>query len=197
MRCSWLTLLTLVIAGCGKDTAQPAKQVAPNAKAKAHRTEDDKVALAVDLLRQAEGPGQYREALGMLTGNLSRGDVAAKTRLSPEQRQFLEKAGLTPAERDDLDANTFRPLDVHHLEATAMFHDAARFLEVNGLGELEQAGHVLDWVTRHAATRAEQELVIASLRAKCDILWAQLDALYFAYVTPGWPPPGAFRMEGA
>jgi len=33
------------------------------------------------------------------------------------------------------------------------------------------------------------------LRAKCDILWAQLDALYFAYVRPGWPPPGAFRME--
>jgi len=30
------------------------------------------------------------------------------------------------------------------------------------------------------------------LRAKCDILWAQLDALYFAYVNPGWPPPGAF-----
>jgi pyrroloquinoline-quinone synthase len=32
-----------------------------------------------------------------------------------------------------------------------------------------------------------------ALRAKCDILWAQLDALYFAYVEPGWPPPGAFR----
>jgi pyrroloquinoline-quinone synthase len=33
------------------------------------------------------------------------------------------------------------------------------------------------------------------LRAKCDILWAQLDALYFAYVQPAWPPPGAFRPE--
>jgi len=28
-------------------------------------------------------------------------------------------------------------------------------------------------------------------------LWAQLDALYFAYVQPGWPPPGALRIEGA
>jgi pyrroloquinoline-quinone synthase len=36
---------------------------------------------------------------------------------------------------------------------------------------------------------------IQALRDKCDILWAQLDALYFAYVQPGWPPPGAFRME--
>ena len=32
---------------------------------------------------------------------------------------------------------------------------------------------------------------------KCDILWAQLDALYFAYVQPGWPPPGAFKSRRA
>jgi pyrroloquinoline quinone (PQQ) biosynthesis protein C len=44
----------------------------------------------------------------------------------------------------------------------------------------------------HATTRADQERVIQALRDKCDILWAQLDALYFAYVEPGWPPPGAF-----
>jgi pyrroloquinoline-quinone synthase len=53
----------------------------------------------------------------------------------------------------------------------------------------------LQWVTEHAQTRAEQELAIAALRAKCDILWAQLDAIHFSYVQPGWPPPGAFRME--
>ncbi len=61
----------------------------------------------------------------------------------------------------------------------------------------EDATFALDWVTRHAQTRAEQELAIGALRAKCDILWAQLDALYFAYVEPGWPPPGAFRMEAS
>jgi len=33
----------------------------------------------------------------------------------------------------------------------------------------------------------------AALRAKCDILWAQLDALYFLMSIPGWPPPGAFQ----
>ena len=59
----------------------------------------------------------------------------------------------------------------------------------------EDAQFALQWVTEHARTRAEQELAIAALRAKCDILWAQLDAIYFAYVQPGWPPPGAFRME--
>jgi coenzyme PQQ biosynthesis protein C len=54
------------------------------------------------------------------------------------------------------------------------------------------------WVAEQALTRDQQELVIAALRRKCDILWAQLDALHSAYVQPGWPPPGAFTPpEGA
>ena len=59
----------------------------------------------------------------------------------------------------------------------------------------EDARFALRWVAKHATTRAEQELAIHALIAKCDILWAQLDAIYFAYVQPGWPPPGAFRIE--
>ncbi len=57
----------------------------------------------------------------------------------------------------------------------------------------EDSTFALAWVVEHARTRIDQELALAALRAKCDILWAQLDALYFAYVEPGWPPPGAFR----
>ena len=57
----------------------------------------------------------------------------------------------------------------------------------------EDVTFALAWVTKNARTRGEQDLAIGALRAKCDILWAQLDALYFAYVEPGWPPPGAFR----
>ena len=57
----------------------------------------------------------------------------------------------------------------------------------------EDAEFALAWVTEHARTQAEQELALEALRAKCDILWAQLDAIYFAYVAPGWPPPGAFQ----
>ncbi|HXY16266.1 MAG TPA: pyrroloquinoline-quinone synthase PqqC [Terriglobales bacterium] len=56
----------------------------------------------------------------------------------------------------------------------------------------EDATYAFNWVAEHARTRQEQELVIAALRRKCDILWAQLDALHFAYVQPAWPPPGAF-----
>jgi pyrroloquinoline-quinone synthase len=58
----------------------------------------------------------------------------------------------------------------------------------------EDAQFATEYVYEHAGTRAEQELAIQALRDKCDILWAQLDALYFAYVQPGWPPPGAFRI---
>jgi len=57
----------------------------------------------------------------------------------------------------------------------------------------EDADFALAWVVKHARTRDEQELALAALRAKCDILWAMLDALYFSYVSPGWPPPGAFQ----
>ena len=61
----------------------------------------------------------------------------------------------------------------------------------------EDAKFAIDYVFENASTRTEQELAIQSLRDKGDILWAQLDALYFAYVQPGWPPPGAFRMNEA
>ncbi|MGI4799297.1 MAG: pyrroloquinoline-quinone synthase PqqC [Janthinobacterium lividum] len=50
----------------------------------------------------------------------------------------------------------------------------------------------LDYIDEHARSRAEQEQVLNALRYKCDILWAMLDALHFAYVSPGWIPPGAF-----
>jgi pyrroloquinoline-quinone synthase len=59
----------------------------------------------------------------------------------------------------------------------------------------EDAAFAVNFVYENAKTRAEQELAIQALRDKCDILWAQLDALYFAYVQPGWQPPGAFRID--
>ena len=49
---------------------------------------------------------------------------------------------------------------------------------------------------RHAR-REEQAAAVEAVRFKCNVLWAQLDALHHAYVTPGLIPPGAFRPEGA
>lgn len=50
----------------------------------------------------------------------------------------------------------------------------------------------LGYVKQHARTREQQDQVLAALRFKCDLLWAQLDALHHAYIAPGLPPPGAF-----
>ncbi len=57
----------------------------------------------------------------------------------------------------------------------------------------QDVAFALEYVTREARTRAEQDQVLPALRFKCDLLWAQLDALHHAYVSPGLPPPGAFR----
>jgi len=57
----------------------------------------------------------------------------------------------------------------------------------------QDVAFALDYVAQEARTRAQQEAVMAALRFKCDLLWAQLDALHHAYVSPGLPPPGAFR----
>lgn len=50
----------------------------------------------------------------------------------------------------------------------------------------------LAYVKAHATTAEQQELVLAALRFKCNVLWSQLDALHFAYVEPGIVPPSCF-----
>ena len=54
------------------------------------------------------------------------------------------------------------------------------------------ADFALDYVKRHATSPDLRETVCRALRFKTDVLWAQLDALHFAYVAPRIPPPGAF-----
>ena len=55
------------------------------------------------------------------------------------------------------------------------------------------ADFALGYVKKHAVTVEQQRGAIAALTFKTDVLWAQLDALHYAYVTPGNIPPGAFR----
>jgi pyrroloquinoline-quinone synthase len=60
----------------------------------------------------------------------------------------------------------------------------------------QDCAFALAYVKEHARTPEEQESVLDALRFKCGVLWAQLDALHFAYVAPGIIPPGAFVPEG-
>jgi pyrroloquinoline-quinone synthase len=51
----------------------------------------------------------------------------------------------------------------------------------------------LKWVLDHAVTQADQDAAANALVFKTDVLWAQLDALWSAYVEPARIPPGAWQ----
>jgi pyrroloquinoline-quinone synthase len=59
------------------------------------------------------------------------------------------------------------------------------------------ADFALAYVKDHATTPEQQAASVDAVRFKCNVLWAQLDALHHAYVTPRLIPPGAFRPERA
>ncbi len=52
----------------------------------------------------------------------------------------------------------------------------------------------LEFIKEHARTREMQEACVAAVKFKTDMLWAQLDALYLAYVV-GMIPPGAYNPD--
>jgi coenzyme PQQ biosynthesis protein C len=58
------------------------------------------------------------------------------------------------------------------------------------------ANFTFEFVKQNARTRAEQEACVNAIKFKCDVLWAQLDALQHAYVE-GHIPPGAWRPQAA
>ncbi len=53
----------------------------------------------------------------------------------------------------------------------------------------------LRYTISHSITRRQQDKAIEVLRIKCHILWSLLDAVHFAYVTPGLLPP-LFPADG-
>jgi coenzyme PQQ biosynthesis protein C len=54
------------------------------------------------------------------------------------------------------------------------------------------ADFALNYVKQNARSPEQQQAVLAALEFKCDVLWAMLDALFYAYVMPKQVPPGAF-----
>lgn len=142
----------------------------------------------------AEATGLEREQVTSERGILPAVRYAVNAYLDlVSKRSFLEAvaSSLTELFSRDLIALRIDRLRQHYpwLSGGLAYFDA-RLTQAP-----EDAEFALAWVTEHARGPAEQEFALAALRAKCDILWAQLDALYFAYVSPGWPPPGAFEPK--
>jgi pyrroloquinoline-quinone synthase len=146
-------------------------------------------------LRLAEATGLTRERVASGREVLPAVRYAVNAYLElVSRRSFLEAvaSSLTEMFSRDLIALRMDALRKHY----PWLEPGLAYFEARLTQGPEDAKFALAWVTKHAGTRADQDLAIDALRAKCDILWAQLDAIYFAYVTPGWPPPGAFHMEG-
>jgi len=59
------------------------------------------------------------------------------------------------------------------------------------------AAFALNYVKVNAKTPEQQSQVLAALEFKCGVLWSMLDALAYAYVSPGHVPPGAFIPDSA
>lgn len=70
--------------------------------------------------------------------------------------------------------------------------DVMRYFRRRLVEAPKDVAFALDCVRRQALTAEQQQAVLDALRFKCDVLWAQLDALHFAYVEPGHIAPGAF-----
>ena len=53
----------------------------------------------------------------------------------------------------------------------------------------------LEWVLSHADTPEKEDMACEALTFKTNVLWAQLDALWGAYVEPARIPPGAWQPD--
>jgi pyrroloquinoline-quinone synthase len=134
------------------------------------------------------------------TTGLERAEVISERRVLPGVRYAVDAYLHLVSERSLLEAVASSLTEMFSRDLISLRLDALRqhyrwlepglmYFTARLTQAPEDATFALDYVTRHARTRAEQDLVIAALRSKCDILWAQLDAIHFAYVIPGWEPP--------
>jgi pyrroloquinoline-quinone synthase len=150
----------------------------------------------------AEGPGGIEKwiRLAEATG-LDRALVVSERQILPGVRYAVEAYIDLVATRSLLEAVASSLTELFSRDLISLRIDALRqhypwlepglmYFTARLTQAPEDAAFALDYVTRNAGTRAEQELAMNALRSKCDILWAQLDAIYFAYVSPGWEPPG-------
>lgn len=143
-------------------------------------------------------------------------------RLGLEREYVISEEGILPATRFAVDAYVHFVRDRPLLEAiasslTEMFAPSIiaertssmlaqyDFVDEDTLSyfsdRLTQAPRDADFAlayVKHNATRPElREAVCRALLFKTDLLWAQLDALYLAYVEPKLPPPGVFIPRAA
>jgi pyrroloquinoline-quinone synthase len=139
---------------------------------------------------------------------LDRAYVTSQAGALPATRFAVEAYVRFAAERPTIEAiassltELFAP-DIHKERIVGMLanydfitEDVMQYFRTRLQQAPQDVAFALEFVKAEAKTFEQQQAVIDALRFKCDVLWAQLDALYFAYVTPGLVPPGAFVPDG-
>lgn len=146
-------------------------------------------------LKLAEGVGLDRDYVAGCEG------VLPATRFACEAYvRFVREKSLLEAVASSL-TELFAP-DLHRTRIDALLANYAfaneetlAYFRTRLVEAPKDVALGLDYVLRHAKTREEQRNCVAALTFKTDVLWAQLDALHHAYVSPGLIPPGAFVPE--
>lgn len=146
-------------------------------------------------LRLAQGVGLDRDLVASCEG------VLPGTRFACDAYvRFVREKSLLEAIASSL-TELFAP-DLHKTRIDALLANYAfandetlAYFRTRLIEAPKDVAFGLDYVLRHATTREQQRLCVAALIFKTDVLWAQLDALHHAYVSPGLIPPGAFVPE--
>ena len=144
-------------------------------------------------LRLAEGVGLDPDYVASTQGVLpaTRFAVDAYVRYVRDQPLLQAVAAsltelFAPAIHEERIAGLLRHYDFANAETVSYFRH--RLTEAP-----KDVAFGLSWVLEHATTPERADMAVAALVFKTDVLWAQLDALYAAYVTPAQIPPGAWR----
>lgn len=138
---------------------------------------------------------------------LDRDLVTSQRAALPATRFAVEAYGHFVAERSLLEAvassltELFAPQTIATRISALLAHydfidrEALAYFDRRLTEAPRDSSFALAYVIERAHTPAQQEAVVQALRFKCHVLWAQLDALYYAYVAPGFVPHDAFQPE--
>lgn len=143
-------------------------------------------------LKLAEGVGFSRDYV------LSTDGILNATKFSVEAYvHFVRERSLLEAIASSL-TEMFSPTIISERVAGMLKNydfittDTLAYFEKRMTQAPRDADFALDYVKQHATTPALQRQAMDALIFKCNVLWTQLDALYFAYVAPGMVPPDAW-----
>lgn len=157
-----------------------------------------------------EEEGGIERWLGLTTGlGLDRDMVISTEKALPATRfaveayvEFVQKGTIVEAVASSL-TELFAP-QIHEERISGMLENydfiddsVMKYFRRRLTQAPRDANFALDFVLDNADTVALQQGALNALTFKCNVLWTQLDALYFAYYDPGLIPPGAFRPEEA